>query len=65
VNLVINYVLPAKCYSGEPDYDIYLDRIGRAGCFGRKGAVFNLICGYRDKEIMKKIEVYFESEAKE
>ncbi|KAL5563769.1 hypothetical protein UlMin_033516, partial [Ulmus minor] len=36
VNLVINYVLPAKCGSGEPDYDIYLDRTGRAGRFGRK-----------------------------
>ncbi|XP_061337686.1 DEAD-box ATP-dependent RNA helicase 38 [Gastrolobium bilobum] len=64
VNLVINYDLPVK-YTAEytrepePDYEIYLHRVGRAGRFGRKGAVFNLICDQRDEKIMSKIENHF------
>ena len=38
VNLVINYDLPVKHENhSEPDYEVYLHRIGRAGRFGRKG----------------------------
>lgn len=42
VNLVINYDLPVKHAAGymrdpEPDYEVYLHRVGRAGRFGRKG----------------------------
>ncbi|KAJ7976866.1 DEAD-box ATP-dependent RNA helicase-like protein [Quillaja saponaria] len=64
VNLVINYDLPIKYtphYTREPDPDceVYLHRVGRAGRFGRKGAVFNLICGERDEKIMGKIEAHF------
>ncbi|KAF4357969.1 hypothetical protein CsatB_004578 [Cannabis sativa] len=62
VNLVINYDLPIKYDTQEPDYEVYLHRIGRAGRFGRKGAVFNLICGDRDEATMRKIELYFQSE---
>ncbi|XP_062110323.1 DEAD-box ATP-dependent RNA helicase 38-like [Humulus lupulus] len=62
INLVINYDLPIKYDTQEPDYEVYLHRIGRAGRFGRKGAVFNLICGDRDEAIMRKIELYFQSE---
>ncbi|XP_028789933.1 DEAD-box ATP-dependent RNA helicase 38 [Neltuma alba] len=64
VNLVINYDLPLK-YTAEytreqePDYEVYLHRVGRAGRFGRKGAVFNLICGERDANLMAKIEKHF------
>ncbi|KAG4377574.1 hypothetical protein GLYMA_18G155900v4 [Glycine max] len=60
VNLVINYDLPKKYgVRDEPDYEVYLHRVGRAGRFGRKGAVFNLICGELDERLMSKIENHF------
>ncbi|KAK4765915.1 hypothetical protein SAY87_007557 [Trapa incisa] len=59
VNLVINYDLPVKYETREPDYEVYLHRIGRAGRFGRKGAVFNLICSDRDHALIAKIENHF------
>ncbi|CAA6671271.1 unnamed protein product [Spirodela intermedia] len=63
VNLVVNYDLPVKHESpSEPDYEVYLHRIGRTGRFGRKGAVFNLICTDRDRMIMEKIERHFAHE---
>ncbi|EOA23869.1 hypothetical protein CARUB_v10017086mg [Capsella rubella] len=66
VNLVVNYNLPTKYETGEPDYEVYLHRVGRAGRFGRKGAVFNLLLddGW-DKEVMEKIEKYFGANVKE
>ncbi|XP_015691195.2 DEAD-box ATP-dependent RNA helicase 38 [Oryza brachyantha] len=61
VNLVINYDMPIKFGTrDEPDYEVYLHRIGRAGRFGRKGAVFNLLCGETDNTVMRKIEDYFQ-----
>ncbi|KAE8722554.1 Soluble inorganic pyrophosphatase [Hibiscus syriacus] len=33
----------------EPGCEVYLHRIGRAEHFGRKGAVFNLLCGDADQ----------------
>ncbi|PON56147.1 DEAD-box ATP-dependent RNA helicase [Parasponia andersonii] len=65
INLVINYDLPVKHNSEEPDYEVYLHRVGRAGRFGRKGAVFNLVCGDRDEAIMRKIELYFQNDVTE
>ncbi|KAL6507868.1 DEAD-box ATP-dependent RNA helicase [Orobanche gracilis] len=60
VNLVVNYDLPVRHdRPTEPDYEIYLHRVGRAGRFGRKGAVFNLLRHDRDDMIMAKIEEYF------
>lgn len=60
VNLVVNYDLPIRHdHQSEPDHEVYLHRIGRAGRFGRKGAVFNLLCGERDNMIMEKIERHF------
>ncbi|KAJ1377319.1 RNA helicase, DEAD-box type, Q motif [Sesbania bispinosa] len=64
VNLVINYDLPVKYTAGynpdpEPDYEVYLHRVGRAGRFGRKGAVFNLICDERDEKLLSKIVNHF------
>ncbi|GKD70223.1 DEAD-box ATP-dependent RNA helicase 38, partial [Tanacetum coccineum] len=60
VNLVVNYDLPVIHNSPtEPDNEVYLHRIGRAGRFGRKGAVFNLLCGKTDDMIMEKIERHF------
>ena len=42
VNLVVNYDLPVVYdnqthYQTQPDNEVYLHRIGRAGRFGRKG----------------------------
>ncbi|KAM7263446.1 hypothetical protein ACFE04_001129 [Oxalis oulophora] len=60
VNLVINFDLPIKYTAQtEPDCELYLHRIGRAGRFGRKGAAFNLLCGSRDEMVMSKIEQHF------
>ncbi|XP_014511609.1 DEAD-box ATP-dependent RNA helicase 38-like [Vigna radiata var. radiata] len=64
VNLVINYDLPMKHTASytrepEPDCEVYLHRVGRAGRFGRKGAVFNLICDQKDERLMSKIENHF------
>ncbi|CAA2996936.1 DEAD-box ATP-dependent RNA helicase 38 [Olea europaea subsp. europaea] len=37
VNLVVNFNLPVRYDSpSEPDYEVYLHRVGRAGRFGRK-----------------------------
>ncbi|XAR64597.1 RNA helicase [Bertholletia excelsa] len=66
VNLVVNYDLPVKHGSPlEPDCEVYLHRVGRAGRFGRKGAVFNLLVDDRDDMIMSKIERHFNMEVAE
>ncbi|KAL1557878.1 DEAD-box ATP-dependent RNA helicase 38 [Salvia divinorum] len=66
VNLVINFDLPVQYGNfSEPDYEVYLHRVGRAGRFGRKGAVFNLLCLDKDDMIMGKIEKYFNSQITE
>ncbi|KAF2289825.1 hypothetical protein GH714_038836 [Hevea brasiliensis] len=66
VNLVINYDLPVKYETpSEPHYEVYLHRIGRAGRFGRKGAVFNFVMTDRDMMIMEKIDKYFGTKVKE
>ena len=46
MTLVINYDVPVERDQKTPGYETYLHRIGRSGRFGRKGAAFNLICGY-------------------
>ncbi|CAH2064254.1 unnamed protein product [Thlaspi arvense] len=66
VNLVVNYNLPTKYDTREPDYEVYLHRVGRAGRFGRKGAVFNLLLEEGpDRQDMEKIERYFNAHVKE
>ncbi|OMP06535.1 hypothetical protein CCACVL1_01519 [Corchorus capsularis] len=66
INLVINYDLPVKYTDPtEPDCEVYLHRIGRAGRFGRKGAVFNLLCGDADEMIMSKIQSHYGAEVEE
>ncbi|MCL7041693.1 hypothetical protein MKW94_011285 [Papaver nudicaule] len=66
VNLVINYDLPTQYNpsephnpSAEPHNEVYLHRCGRAGRFGRKGAVLNLLCNDPDMMLMEKIERHF------
>ncbi|KAI3832186.1 hypothetical protein MKX03_012745 [Papaver bracteatum] len=62
VNVVVNYDLPVKYeYQSEPDYEVYLHRCGRAGRFGRKGAVFNLLCTQTEHMLMGKIENHFQN----
>ncbi|KAI3800122.1 hypothetical protein L1987_35432 [Smallanthus sonchifolius] len=66
VNMVVNYDLPViNEKPTEPDNEGYLHHIGRAGRFGLKGAVFNLLCGDRDNMIMEKIERHFNHYATE
>ncbi|CAA3017139.1 dead-box atp-dependent rna helicase 38 [Olea europaea subsp. europaea] len=66
VNLVVNFNLPVRYDNpSEPDYEVYLHRVGRAGRFGRKGAVFNLLCDDRDNMIMDKIEQNFNTQITE
>ncbi|KAL9266032.1 DEAD-box ATP-dependent RNA helicase 38-like protein [Drosera capensis] len=61
VNVVINYDLPFKHdHPSDPDYEVYLHRVGRAGRFGRNGAVFNLLSQDREYKLMQKIEDYFQ-----
>ncbi|KAK8577191.1 hypothetical protein V6N13_122183 [Hibiscus sabdariffa] len=57
IKLVINYDLPVKHdRTTQPDFEAYMHRIRIAGRFGRKGAVFHLLCGYMDGLIMSEIE---------
>ncbi|KAK9106725.1 hypothetical protein Syun_022736 [Stephania yunnanensis] len=60
VNLVVNYDLPfIHDHRAEPDYEVYLHRCGRAGRFGRKGAVFNFLRTDNDYVLMDKIQRHF------
>lgn len=60
VTLVVNYDLPIKSVPPfEPDYELYLHRIGRSGRFGRKGAAFNLLVTDRDEANLDQISSYF------
>jgi superfamily II DNA/RNA helicase len=60
VTLVVNYDLPVKHDTREPDYETYLHRIGRSGRFGNKGVAFNFVDstfqhgnGRSDEDIMQ------------
>ncbi|XP_050230474.1 DEAD-box ATP-dependent RNA helicase 38-like isoform X2 [Mercurialis annua] len=69
INVVINYDLPIKHGTSDPDYEDYMHRIGRAGRFGRQGAIFNfLFDGSKsdtcDTRVMEKIEQHFKKEVK-
>ncbi|KAK6140110.1 hypothetical protein DH2020_026108 [Rehmannia glutinosa] len=67
VNVVVNYDLPVRYNSpSEPDYEVYLHRVGRAGTLWSQSlsnwlccAVFNLLCLDRDDMTMAKIEKHF------
>ncbi|XP_057818251.1 DEAD-box ATP-dependent RNA helicase 38 [Cryptomeria japonica] len=66
VTLVVNFDLPTKHMPPhDPDYEVYLHRIGRSGRFGRKGAAFNFLTDERDEQTMKKIERHFQREVPE
>lgn len=66
VTLVVNFDLPTKhTPPHDPDYEVYLHRIGRSGRFGRKGAAFNFLTDARDEQTMRKIERHFQREVPE
>ncbi|KAH7280085.1 hypothetical protein KP509_37G051700 [Ceratopteris richardii] len=66
VTLVVNYDLPIKnSFPNDPDYELYLHRIGRSGRFGRKGAAFNFLVTGTDEDNMNKISSYFNREIPE
>ncbi|XP_014649249.1 PREDICTED: ATP-dependent RNA helicase DDX25 isoform X2 [Ceratotherium simum simum] len=59
VTIVVNFDLPVN-QAEEPDYEIYLHRIGRTGRFGKKGLAFNMI--EVDKlPLLMKIQDHFNS----
>ena len=58
VTLVVNFDLPVD-YSGRPDCETYLHRIGRTGRFGKSGVAINFIMNERDVGILKDIEQHF------
>jgi len=43
----------------KPDYDTYVNRIGRTGRFGKKGIAINLLSSTLDHFLMKQIEKHF------
>ncbi|CAM6098461.1 unnamed protein product [Calypogeia fissa] len=60
VTLVVNYDIPTKLSNPyEPDYELYLHRIGRSGRFGRKGAAFNLTGSDSDEVLVDLISKHF------
>jgi len=59
VTVVVNFDLPTKDKTGEPDYDTYLHRIGRTGRFGKKGIAITMVGGSRDIANIQKIEKHF------
>lgn len=59
VTLVVNFDVPVERDGRTPQYETYMHRIGRSGRFGRKGAAFNLVCGFEDEKIVQMISSYF------
>jgi superfamily II DNA/RNA helicase len=51
VNLIINYDLPSEV-------ETYMQRVGRSGHFGRKGAAINFIIP-EDKDMLIKIQSFY------
>jgi ATP-dependent RNA helicase DDX19/DBP5 len=53
IQLVINYDVPHK--KGNPEYELYLHRIGRSGRFGTPGVAVTLFDREEDEEVFWKI----------
>jgi len=58
VSLVLNYDVP-RTYEGNPDFEVYLHRIGRTGRFGRKGVAVTFVNEERDKMLLEQIANHF------
>ena len=69
VSIVINYDLPQNHdnpdIKGQPNYEVYLHRIGRTGRFGDEGLALNLISGDREEEMLHMIKEYYKCEINE
>ncbi|NXJ85833.1 DDX25 helicase, partial [Trogon melanurus] len=63
VTIVVNLNLPTNL-EGEPDFETYLHRIGRAGRFGKKGIAFTVVEDH-DVELIRMIEEHFQTEIKQ
>lgn len=57
VTTVVNFGLPMD-QDGQPDYETYLHRIGRAGRFGHRGIAFSVV-ERGAVGLVHKIEEYF------
>jgi ATP-dependent RNA helicase DDX19/DBP5 len=58
VTLVVNYDLPLDS-KGQPEFEMYLHRIGRTGRFGRKGIALNIIDSAENEEKLMQIADYY------
>ncbi|KAG6554985.1 hypothetical protein Mapa_003570 [Marchantia paleacea] len=66
VTLVVNFDIPTKnAYPWDPDFELYLHRIGRSGRFGRKGAAFNLMSNEKDEKNVDRIATHFKRDIPE
>lgn len=54
---MVNFGLPMD-QDGEPDFETYLHRIGRAGRFGHRGIAFSVV-QRETVQLVHKIEEYF------
>mmetsp|Transcript_91220 Transcript_91220/g.175632 ORF Transcript_91220/g.175632 Transcript_91220/m.175632 type:complete len:492 (+) Transcript_91220:52-1527(+) len=60
VTLVVNYEMPTSWTQGrgEPDFEVYMHRIGRTGRFGLRGVAVNLISTH-ERQLMESIKNYY------
>ncbi|NXM33387.1 DDX25 helicase, partial [Oxyruncus cristatus] len=63
VTTVVNFGLP-RDVEGEPDFETYLHRIGRAGRFGHRGIAFSMVEN-ETVELVHRIEEHFQTTIKQ
>ena len=56
--MVVNFDVPVDM-NGQPDFETYLNRIERAGRFGKSGDAINMVDSQRSMEVLKQIEAHF------
>jgi ATP-dependent RNA helicase DDX19/DBP5 len=61
VNLTINYNLPMT-RNGNVDYENYLQRIGRGGRFGRRGAAVSFTTNEKEQSMLKMIANHYKTD---
>lgn len=59
VSMVINYDIPMKGTSNEPDAETYLHRIGRTGRFGRVGVSISFVYDRRSFDALSQIAEHY------
>ncbi|KAG0436069.1 Eukaryotic initiation factor 4A [Dictyocoela muelleri] len=63
VNLIINYDLPI--YNQHANLQLYLNRIGRSGRFGRNGFVIDFVTSDYEKDVVKRFANEIDSQSSE